>query len=205
MKLERRGDPPDTDGADEREPDAVRETETKPKNKRQRSVIVYMLVLFVVALGLIVLSYFIQQRRSEATISDITERHSEFSIQALQNIEDLQNYSLELERENGELKAEIQQMEGEVSDAEDARDAAESELRDAEDQARQLSESLEIQEKRTAAAEALLKLYRAYVSGEDTAQLLGDVDAVSEYLDGESAELYRELRDEITTGEEEND
>ena len=112
MKFERRDS-----GAEE--PQIQQETKTQsPESmkKRQTAVFVYMALLFLVALGLVVLSYFVQQSRNRDQISDITEQHSEFSSQALRNIEELQKTNLALKDELEDKTLAIQELEDEVED-----------------------------------------------------------------------------------------
>lgn len=83
------------------------ETAGEPKKTRSKySVTLYVVIMFVVVILLILLSYFIQQRNSK-TIQDLTTQHSEFSIEALQNIEDLQDKSIELMEQVDDLKKQL--------------------------------------------------------------------------------------------------
>jgi len=97
----------------------------KSKQKTQESVIIYIAILFTVAFLLILLSYFMQQRRSEDTISTLTQTHNQFSSQALENIEELQNKNLALQEETETLQdqlddkdTEISELEGKIADLE---------------------------------------------------------------------------------------
>lgn len=96
MKLEKRGDAPaqDTD----QKPVEKEKISEKNLKKREISVIIYTTVLFAIALALILLSYAMQKSANTA-ISDISQKHGEFSTQAMKNIEELQEQNRQLTEE----------------------------------------------------------------------------------------------------------
>ena len=88
MKLEKRDEAPSEAAPQIKKEDPAE----RYSKKREISVIIYTLVLFVVAMG----SWAIQER-SNNTINDLADKHDRIQSQAMQNIEDLQ-------RENSELQ-----------------------------------------------------------------------------------------------------
>ena len=98
--------------------DETPERENSGGGKKQvsYSVSIYIIILFAAVLLLIVMSYFVQQRNSSKTISDMTEQHDRFSTQALQNIEELQNRNLQLMEELEGKDAEIRKLQEELED-----------------------------------------------------------------------------------------
>lgn len=92
MKLEKRGDAPT-------ENEAPVQNDTpgeRYSRKREISVMIYTVILFIVAMALIALSWAIQER-SNSTINDLADKHDRITSQAMQNIEELQ-------RENSDLQ-----------------------------------------------------------------------------------------------------
>lgn len=120
-------EPKDTPGQD-----VPRESTVSDDSRKQtkHDVFVYATVMFGVFVLLILLSYFIQQRNSSKTISNITEQHGRFSTQALENIEALQNKNIELAEDLGVAKTRIEELEKEK---EKARQQYEDDLRETEE------------------------------------------------------------------------
>lgn len=112
MKFKRRGDGA---GADSSIPAEA----PKSRQKTQESVIIYIAILFTVAFLLILLSHFMQQRRSEDTINSLTQSHNQFSSQALANIEELQNQNLALKTETEDLRDQLDDKDAEIEELEE--------------------------------------------------------------------------------------
>jgi predicted nucleic acid-binding Zn-ribbon protein len=198
MKLEKRGD---VDQQQEPIPKAEPEpVEPKTMKKRQTAVLVYVAILFIVALGLVVLSYFIQQRRTNDTINNINAQHSEFSIQALQNIEDLQNKNIDLQNQLEEDEDTIAELNKKVQELQDENESIENTRK-------QENETLG---NKVIAFERLIDLINVKDS-EDTEQVnkaLKSAEEFAQYLDGTYTQIYVEIKAEIEaqsaaeTGEE---
>ena len=175
---------------DEAAPEQENKTESEKKQSKY-SVSVYVIILFAAVMVLIMLSYFVQQRNSSQAISDITEQHSQFSTQALQNIEELQNKNIALMDELDEKDAEIEKLQAELEDAEAAAESAREELQTKYDTAIQ---------QRTAMGK-LLDLYMISKNGkaskEDKAAALEAAEPYRQYLDGAYAELYESLKNQL--------
>lgn len=96
--------------------------EKQPENKHQPndgakpkySVTMYVTILFAAVLVVILLSYFIQLRNNSETISTITQQHKEFSSQALDNIEELQNKNMQLAEDNEKNVEEISSLNDQI-------------------------------------------------------------------------------------------
>lgn len=192
MKLHKRGD------GDAIETAPLDENKPKSKKKSEQSVIIYVTILFTVAFLLVLLSYFMQQRRNEDTISDITEEHTQWTMQAQQNIERLQNDNFALQEkletaleENKELESKTKHLEEQVTDLEKM-------LRE--------QGELNIEElKKLSALQAFMNLRVAYLT-EDTESLPALIETMEEnmeYLEAENAELCKALLEEIKNTEEE--
>ncbi len=88
----------------------------KKKGRSRYSATLYVTIMFLVVVLLIFLSYFVQQRNSKA-LEDLVSQHSEFSIEAMQNIEELQSKNIELMKEVKELESELSDMqEGDLAE-----------------------------------------------------------------------------------------
>ena len=87
--------------AEEPENNLQEKQETLKKKHRQTSIITYIAILFGVAFLLLLLSYFMQQRNTAEVIQGLQS-----SVSALENIENLQNRNLELEKEVEALQEE---------------------------------------------------------------------------------------------------
>lgn len=107
----------------------------KPEKKQKKySVAIYVSVMFVFVVLLIVLSYLIQQRDTQRTISDITEQHSDFSIEALRNIDALQ-------KDNISLRSEVETLEEEIAVLQESIDEHETEYAELEAEHTELLET----------------------------------------------------------------
>ncbi len=193
MKLEKRGDAPS--GAE-----PPRREDTPPINpkKREVSVIIYTLVLFVVALALILLSYKIQQR-ANTTLSDITEQHGEVTAQALRNIEELQQKNLELTQELNDARDELRDAQRRMEELE----ASAGELKEERDalnaQIKELNMKAEDLEKSALASGTLMKLVTG-TDPEDREELLRRMASLSQYLDAEGAQIYNAFIESLKAG-----
>lgn len=106
MTLHKRSD------ADEQD---VTPLEEKPRTKKQsqESVIIYLVVLFTAVFLLIMLSYFMHQRQSEAAISDLTDEHTEYRLRTEESIAELQADNQRLRAELDAANARIAELEKE--------------------------------------------------------------------------------------------
>lgn len=183
MKIERRGD-----AAGEQDVPRREEKRNSSSRRREISVLIYITVLFLAALALILLSYKIQQRTSN-TISDINEQHGAFTTQALKNIEELQ-------KQNQELTAQLDSATDSLDDAERTIEELRTTLTGASAEAEALASQIEELraerdelEKRVEATDTLLRLLSAE-SDAERAELLREMEKLSEYLDAEAAKIY---------------
>ncbi len=196
MKFERRGDitPEEKQQMEELEKEEEQREEEEAKNdktmkKRQRSVLIYMALLFVVALGLVVLSYFVQQRHTENQINDLTEQHSQFSIQALENIEELQNT-------NQELQQQIDEKDEQLEDLQEELDTSEEKY---EQQIEQLEDDLEQLTQKYTALEALNRAAVALENGdrETASAQIAIIEPIKEALPEDMLEVYERLQNRL--------
>ena len=106
MTLHKRSD------ADEQD---VTPLEEKPRTKKQsqEAVIIYLVVLFTAVFLLIMLSYFMHQRQSEAAISDLTDEHTEYRLRTEESIAELQADNQRLRAELDAANARIAELEKE--------------------------------------------------------------------------------------------
>ena len=196
----------------EKRSEAPSEAQTNPQEeppksvaKREASVLIYTVVLFVAAIALIALSYMIQQRNTNNTISNLTEQHGEIQSQALRNIEELQNTNLALKDENeqlreqqGELEREIEEMTERLETLENQQKELEKDQGALRQEKETLEKNLEEQEKRVEAIGKLLALIHEGPSEEGMAEL----EALAPYLDEPYRTYYQDLV-EMMNGEEE--
>lgn len=167
------------------------ETEEDRNNKRKESrhaLMVYSVVLFVFVMAIMMLSYFAQQRISNAAISDLTEQHSEFSIQALENIEALQKKNEELTEKLEQAQNRIGQLE--VAVEQTKLDWAED-VNNVEDT---LKTDVNNEMLRREAVEKLLELYIAVENGGDVETALAAMEPLADKLDGAYTELYKSIK-----------
>ena len=159
------------------------------------SVSIYIIIFVVVVLVLIFTSYFVQQRKNSQAISDLTEKHDQFSIQALQNIEDLQNRNLALTEELEQKDAEIEALEENVKNV--RANWAEA-VKTLEDGYKTEYNELEAQKR---ALEQLLNAEIAYSSGDEDGMKLSLEEIDPANLDGAYAEHYEWLMKKAGLGE----
>lgn|GEM_PF-2609897 len=139
------------------------QTGQQASKREHYSVRPYIVLLFVAVIVLMVLSYFVQQRRNSATIDSMTESHNQFSIEALQNIEALQQSNLQ-------LRDRVQTLEGDTAKQADELDALRAELAAAQEALAQAEDGQETERARAETLAALLRLALA-ADGEDPDEL----------------------------------
>ena len=88
------------------------------KPEKRYSILVYVVILFAVMLLLITLSYFIQQRNNKEALESLSQNHSEFSLSALEKIENLQTSNLELTEKVENYEDEIKDLKEKLAEAE---------------------------------------------------------------------------------------
>jgi len=159
----------------------------KRKKESKNAATVYVIVFFVFVMLVMLLAYFIQQRQTSNTISDLTEQHSEFSIQALENIEELQEKNRRLTAEVEEHKAKIARLEEEAEEirqqwAEDVKKVSDTMKTDYNNLLRKQQ-----------VMENLFRLYKAAQEGGETGSLIAAIEPAKHLLEGEWAQLYYEL------------
>ena len=81
---------------------------TKPGS--QRSVLVYLVILFAAAFVLLLLSYFMQQRSNEETIDGLKQ-----SVSAIQSAQDAFEENASLKEQLEELESQVQAQQNELS------------------------------------------------------------------------------------------
>ncbi len=204
MKLEKRSDPGNT--GDSAREEVQKQDETSLK-KREMNVLVYMAVLFAVALGLIVLSYFIQRRANNEAITDMTDKHSEVTLQALKNIEELQDTNQQLMQEAQQREKELADLEDELESTREELQASQDELAERNMELTEKGDALDALEeelngantdiKRLEADLSVLRLYRAMREGMATEVYISELERLEEYLDDEYLRLYQELQEEM--------
>lgn len=87
--------------------------------RKKVSVMSYLAILFAAAFLLLLLSYFMQQRSSEQTISGLQDSVSglQSSVSALQSVENLIANNQKLQEENDALQQQVEQLQGELQTA----------------------------------------------------------------------------------------
>ena len=197
MKFEKRGDvtPEEKEHLEELE---HQEQENQQQDKggsgkslkrREKSVLIYTALLFIVALGLVLLSYMVQQRRAEDQISDLTEQHSQFSIQALENIEELQNTNLELQSQLEEAQDQLEELSEESSQQIGELEAEIEELRQ---QYQELTEDYQ-------ALDLYVKLQSSVEAGDTAAALeqAGALENLKEHLTAQQRARLEEIQSQL--------
>lgn len=169
------------------------EKSAEAKKKTEKSVTIYIAILFAVVILLLFLSYFIQERRNSDTISDLTEQHSAFSTQALQNIEELQNKNLTLAEE---LEAANKQIE----DLQEELEKAETELGEKRTAFSQVENKVKEAENRYLALDKLLEAEAALEEGdrEKATALAQEIEELKSNLDEKYAARYQTVVDELS-------
>lgn len=106
-------------------PEAGAKPAAPPKAGRRTSVYLYLLVLFGAAFMLLLLAYFVQQRSSETTISDLRDTMNLSRTELMEEIDGLK-------AEQEQLEALLQAAADAQAKAEEERDALEEQLRSEE-------------------------------------------------------------------------
>lgn len=103
-------------------PEEKAPTEGRPQNKRS-SVYIYLLILFGAAFLMLLLAYFVQQRNSETTISDLRDSMTLSRTELLEQIETLKEENESLQQDNEQLSRQLDQLEMERDDLQTRIDA----------------------------------------------------------------------------------
>ena len=196
MNLKRRdsteGTPEDAGNVPEQKPE---DKSPKALKKREISVFIYTTVLFVAALLLILITYFIQEHRNSA-LADLTPQHGELTAQALQNIEELQNRNENLRDELDQKEDELQTLQDELDAANrsiDALLAEQANLEQANEAAsiekQSLEKDLQNQRGKTEAL-GLLTALLATPEGEDVSGILAQLETQKGNLDAAYLNIY---------------
>lgn len=106
------------------EPEKTPQDQPRPGSERRHkkpSVMVYLVILFAAAFLLMAWSYFIQQRSNQEAISDL-EASANSAVQRLENVfqenENLKAQVAELEEELSDAQAQVAELSGAVSQQE---------------------------------------------------------------------------------------
>ncbi len=198
MKIKKRGDETQIS------PQDLPEKEKTPR-QRQNAVIYYMVSLFVVVLILILMSYSQQLRRNSAAISDLTEQHSKAQMQALENIEALQDKNMELSSLTAEQEHTIAQLQKELDDL---RAQADSDARNAASKLDSVREGMQTTydalERKYIARGYLLDLYAAITAGDRDGALkaASSLESMTSELSEGEYDLYNSCLDLIPPEQE---
>jgi uroporphyrin-3 C-methyltransferase len=145
------------------------EPEKKGTAKHRNALLVYVSVLFGVAFLLILLSFFIQLRNSNETISQLSQSSATAmtSVENLQNTNQaLQNEKKELEAQLEDLEAQLEQAQADLADVQSQLDTQTAALTKEKEATQALSDELETETARadaqTTQVEALTEKARAY-------------------------------------------
>ncbi len=114
--------------------------------KRRSALYVYVIVLFSVAFLLVLLSFFIQLRNSNETISQLRQS----SASAMTNVENLQEANQILQSENSELSAQVASLEAQLAALQEDLEQTESNYTElSEENAALLAEKKELESQLT--------------------------------------------------------
>ncbi len=208
MKLERRGNvSTETQEASLEEQKPSRETDRSQK-KKQWATILYMVILFAVALAIVALSYLVQHRRNADAIADLTDRHNQITLETLQNLEQLQKTNQEQKEQLEQLEKELSNAQNALLNAEKALSEAQTNVSDYEQRVSELEERLDGAERRNEFTTLMLRILAAQARGEDTSELLEalrDIEDPTYYLNTMGAELTELYETLIKETEEETD
>lgn len=193
--LKRRDDPQISEGEKSENKEKVPEKTPASMKKQEKSVLIYTSILFVVALVLILIAYATQQRTTN-TLTNITAQHGQFSNQALQNIEDLQN-------KNQELTDSLQAAQDEIRDLTDKLEEAQMSLQEQAGELARLAEASDAADKETAQAKldledqrrrtealGLLTALLSAKKGDDVTEVINQLETLRDYLDGAYLNIY---------------
>ena len=193
------------DEKDQKQPAAEPNQEPKPKPERSKNALLrYLTILFAFAFLLVLLSYLIQMRNMNTTVSELNKTSSN----ALSNAEALQATNQSLMEEKAALEEQIDalgdqidalndEVESEKSGAAEAAQTSQARIEDLEDALRAQQQTYD---DTLAAYESLTKAASARDSG-DVAGLraaIDELDGKTEFLSEQGAALYEALSDAAT-------
>jgi uroporphyrin-3 C-methyltransferase len=119
MKFEKRSDassPPSDGGLETAETQEAAPAEAAPAapvgGNRNKPVLLYLVILFAIALLLILFSFAAQQRSSAETLKELQQQ-----VDALQQLQDVQEQYAAATAENTELQQQIEEMEAAAAEA----------------------------------------------------------------------------------------
>lgn len=158
------------------------EKQPMPINQKKRTAMLrYMAIMFAVAFALVLLSYLIQLRNSQTTISQLNAR----SASAMQNAEQLQAENRNLIEENNALRIEL-------NDAQ----AAAQEYQESAEASRQAARMEGLEEGRKEAQEETQRAYdlllKAMATG-NNAEILKELESQKENLSESALSAYAAL------------
>ena len=97
-------------------------------NRRKPSfLIIYAAGLLTIALVLVILSYF-QQKRANEQLGNLQEQHDNFSVSALQSIDEMRSTLADLESRNTELEQQLNAAKSESASLTAEKEKLESEI-----------------------------------------------------------------------------
>ena len=181
----------------ERKDETTSKTEEKcAASGGKKPVIVYILVLFLVAFSLMVLSLLVHQRSNAEAMGQLQS-----SVSAMQEVQELQNRVIQLQEELAEVKEQLEQEQ----------EAAETAAAAARDETGALLTERDSLEAQVAALTALYRLQQLYaardlesceaeISALGSGSLLDSLDAVSRERDWDvtpPSERYLELKEAV--------
>ena len=176
-------------------------------DKKKRALLNYMCILFCAAFILVLLSFLIQLRDSNSTITQL----SQTSTNAMTNAQRLQEENSTLITEADEMKKQITSLEEErgalqdqVASLEAERDDLQSQLDEQQAQEEEFSELKTQLEEAQQSAEAyqLLAELLNTESLEEQKALLTKLEPLKSVLDSSSQKIYEEILQEVQKSEE---
>ena len=177
-------------------------------DKKKRALLNYMSILFCAAFILVLLSFLIQLRDSNSTISQL----SQTSTNAMTNAQRLQEENSTLITEADEMKKQITSLEEErgalqdqVASLEAERDDLQSQLDEQqqaqEEELSELKTQLEEAQQSAEAYQLLAELLNTE-SLEEQKALLTKLEPLKSVLDSSSQKIYEEILQEVQKSEE---
>jgi len=204
ISLAEEPDKNEADETSEQTPDMAAVSETAKNSGESRkltripgktgkySVTVYLCFLFAAVLLLILVSYFIQQRNNVNTINSLTESHNEFSSQAMENIQKLQEENVGYLQQITDLQSQIDKLQSDKSDDEDKITELQTEIKN-------LTEESEQNKGKSDALTALFIMEKA-VDDDDTATANAEaavIEPLKQYLSTDELATYQQLLKKI--------
>lgn len=193
------------DEKDQKQPAAEQAPEQKAKPERSRNALLrYLTILFAFAFLLVLLSYLIQMRNMNTTVSELNKTSSN----ALSNAEALQATNQSLMEEKAALEDQIDALEDQIDALNDqvesekagASEAAETSQSRIEELETALRAQQQTYDDTLAAYESLTKAAAAWDSGDVAAlrEAVGELNGKTEFLSESGAALYEALSDAAT-------